>query len=239
MTCWDGKMTVLMCPWLKNCPCRAVKMGQRLRELNAWRGLKFWSLHTSWVAHNCLQLHGIQCPLLTSMDTPQHVHIHIQTQTETYIHTVVRQSVTWGDNNTHTPTTDQSLDATEGLTSFIGVTYRNMGEEQKWLKTTESPKHGWQLIKLGIWSQLHSLQAAQPASASSSQLGFLRIFFSGFVPLMVTPSSLLFLGAGWWCVDLVNFRDFLKLFWGVLLFCFCLFLSAFLKGWNISIFEKS
>lgn len=53
-------------------------------------------------------------------------------------------------------------------TSFIGVTYRNMGRLLKGSEVTQrqlhqqgAPQHERQLTKLGTWNTLHSLQAAQ------------------------------------------------------------------------------
>ena len=62
--------------------------------------------------------------------------------------------------------------------SFIGVTYRNMGEgsctgaemTQRQLYHQGPPQHEWQLTNLETWGTLHSLQVAQLVSASSGQL---------------------------------------------------------------------
>lgn len=101
------------------------------------------------------------------------------------------------------------------IMSFIGVTYRNMGEgsctgaemTQRQLYHQGPPQHEWQLTNLETWSTLHSLQAAQQVgecpfrvTLPGSSAGF--CFFRAAGLVAVFPASRFpFIWDGLWLID--------------------------------------
>ena len=99
--------------------------------------------------------------------------------------------------------------------SFIGVTYRNMGEgsctgaemTQRQLYHQGPPQHEWQLTNLETWSTLHSLQAAQQVgecpfrvTLPGSSAGF--CFFQAAGLVAVFPAARFpFIWDGLWLID--------------------------------------